>query len=267
MRLFTLPGVFRPRPDSWMLVRALRAERLAPGARVLDVCTGSGVLAIAAAQGGARVTAVDLSRRAALCAAVNARLNGVRVRALRGDLLAPVDGERFDAIVSNPPYLPAAGDALPARGAARAWDAGRDGRALLDILCAQAPEHLAPGGVLLVVHSELSRPDRTIAMLRERGLRAEAAVRHRGTLGPLMRSRAGMLEARGMLAPGERDEQVVIVRAVRPARRAPARSSHMPAPTPGKNEGHDAPEWTPRWNVAAVRVRAATPGAPPRRAP
>jgi release factor glutamine methyltransferase len=212
VRLFTLPGVFRPRPDSWMLVRALRAEGLAPGARVLDVGTGSGLLAISAAQDGAHATAIDLSRRAVLCAGLNARLNGVRVRALRGDLLDPVRGERFDVIVSNPPYLPAAGDELPTRGPARAWEAGRDGRALLDVLCEQAPDHLAPGGVLLVIHSELSQPDRTIAMLRERGLRAEAAMRHHGTLGPLMRSRAGMLEARGLLAPGARDEDVVIVR-------------------------------------------------------
>jgi release factor glutamine methyltransferase len=151
-----------------------------------------------------------------LCARLNARLNGVKVRALRGDLLAPVRGERFDAIVSNPPYLPAASDGLPRRGLARAWEAGRDGRALLDALCAQAPDHLAPGGVLLVVHSELSGPDRTIAALRARGLQADAIVRRRGALGPLVRSRAAMLEARGMLAPGQREEEVVIVRAARP---------------------------------------------------
>src|SRR5436189_72295 len=81
-------------------------EGLPPGARVLDVCTGSGVLAITAARRGAHATAVDISRRAVLCAALNARLNGVSVRAVRGDLLAAVGDERFDAIVSNPPYLP-----------------------------------------------------------------------------------------------------------------------------------------------------------------
>jgi release factor glutamine methyltransferase len=147
VRLFTLPGVFRPRPDSWMLARAVRAERLPAGARVLDVCTGSGLLAVTAALEGARATAVDLSRRAVLCAALNARLNGVQVRALRGDLFAPVGGERFDAIVSNPPYLPAEDDEVPARGRRRAWDAGRDGRAILDRLCAEAPAHLDAGGV------------------------------------------------------------------------------------------------------------------------
>jgi release factor glutamine methyltransferase len=213
VRLLTPPGVFAPRPDSWMLARALRAELAAPGARVADVCTGSGLLAITAALCGARATAIDVSRPAVLCAAVNARLNGVRVRALRGDLLAPVRRERFDVIVSNPPYLPAGGDALPARGPARAWDAGRDGRALLDALLAQAPDHLAPGGVLLVVHSALCGTDRTLAALRERGLDAEIAVRHRGALGPILRARAPLLEARGLIAPGQREEDVVVVRA------------------------------------------------------
>jgi release factor glutamine methyltransferase len=212
VRLFTLPGVFRPRSDSWMLARALAGEGLAPGARVLDVCTGSGVLAITAAQCGAHATAVDISRRAVLCARINARLNGVRVRALRGDLLTAVQGERFDAIISNPPYLPGDAD-LPKHGAQRAWEGGRDGRALLDRLCAQAPRHLAPGGVLLVVHSALCGTDSTLAMLRDRGLHAEVILRHQGSFGPLLRARAAVLEDRDVLAPGQREEEVVVVRA------------------------------------------------------
>jgi release factor glutamine methyltransferase len=196
-----------------MLARTLRAEALPPGARVLDVCTGSGVLAVTAALCGAQATAVDVSRRAVFCAAFNARLNGVRVRALRGDLLAPVRGERFDAIVSNPPYLPADDDALPSRGAARAWDAGRDGRAVLDRLCAQAPDHLAPGGVILLVHSALCGTDATLDGLRRVGLAAQVVQRHHGALGPLLRARALELEARGLLASGQRDEEVVVVRA------------------------------------------------------
>jgi release factor glutamine methyltransferase len=212
VRLFTLPGVFRPRPDSWMLARALAAEKLAPGARVLDVCTGSGVLAITAARCGAQATAVDISCRAVLCARVNARLNGVRVRTLRGDLLSAVGAARFDAIVSNPPYLPGDPD-LPRRGAERAWEGGHDGRALLDRLCAQAPRHLAPGGVLLVVHSSLCGTDSTLDMLRDRGLQAEVIARHQGSFGPLLRARAAELEARDVLALGQREEEVVVVRA------------------------------------------------------
>jgi release factor glutamine methyltransferase len=195
-----------------MLARVLAGERL-EGARVLDVCAGSGLLAVTAALHGARATAVDISWRAVLTARLNARLNGVRVRALRGDLLAPVRGERFDTIVSNPPYLPATGTLPPARGPARAWDAGVDGRALLDRLCLQAPAHLAPGGVLLLVHSSLCDVDASMRAMRAAGLRAEVVVRRRGALGPLLRARAPQLEARGLLAPGARDEDIVILRA------------------------------------------------------
>jgi release factor glutamine methyltransferase len=148
-----------------------------------------------------------------LCATVNARLNGVRVRALRGDLLAPVRGERFDAIVSNPPYLPAEDDALPTHGPRRAWDAGPDGRAVLDRLCAEAPAYLRSGGVLLLVHSSLCDTESTLSALNASGLRTAIAARHRGALGPLLRARAPALEARGLLAAGEREEDVVVVRA------------------------------------------------------
>ena len=136
-----------------MLAAALRAHVARPGAAVLDVCTGSGMLAVQAALLGARVTAVDVTRRALVSARVNALLNGVRVHTRRGSLFSALDGERFDTIVSNPPYVPAAGDALPAHGPRRAWDAGRDGRALLDPLCRQVADHLRPGGTVLLVHS------------------------------------------------------------------------------------------------------------------
>jgi release factor glutamine methyltransferase len=212
MRVVTLPGVFRPRPDSWLLARHLCAQ-LHPGASVLDVCTGSGAIAVAAAGAGAgAVTAVDVSRRAVLTARINARLNGVRVRALRGDLFAPVAGERFDFIVSNPPYLPAEDDALPSRGPQRAWDAGTDGRVLLDRICRGAAERLNPGGCVMLVHSSLIGLEPTVSALEATGLRVEVLERRRGPLGPLLTARAPLLEARGLLAPGEREEEVVIVR-------------------------------------------------------
>src|SRR3954467_3245724 len=128
MRVMTLPGVFRPRSDSWMLARHVCAQ-LRPGARVLDLCTGSGAIAVAAAGCGAGdVTAIDVSRRSVATVRINARLNGVRVRAERGDLFAPVAGERFDAIASNPPSPPAADEALPTRRPARALHAGHGRR-------------------------------------------------------------------------------------------------------------------------------------------
>ena len=214
VRLVTPPGVFRPISDTWLLAEALDREPLPPGARVLDLCSGSGALAIRAALGGPRVvTAVDVSRRAVLTIRMNAALNRVRVRALRGDLFAAVTGERFDAIVSNPPYVPAPSDRLPARGRARAWDAGRDGRAMLDRICDRARAFLRPGGLLLLVHSSLLGLEPTLAALRAHGLAADVAVRQQGPLGPLMNGRRAHLEATGMLGEGQDEEDVLVIRA------------------------------------------------------
>jgi release factor glutamine methyltransferase len=211
MRLLTVPGVFRPRSDSWMLARRL-AREVHLGEEVLDPFTGSGVLAVAAAGCGATVTAVDISRRAVACARVNARLNNVRLRVLRGDMLEPVAGRRFDVIAANPPYLPSVLDRRP-RGAARAWEGGLGGRRLLDRLCREAPAHLQPGGRLLVVHSAVCDPELTVAMLAEEGLEVELVERRRGPFGPLLSARAPELQRRGRLAPGSRNEDVLVLRA------------------------------------------------------
>lgn len=217
MRIITLPGVFQPRGDARLLAAAMRRRGLASGARVLDVFSGSGALAVAAAREGAReVTAVDVSRRALLTTWVNARRNGVRVRLRRGDLFAPVAGERYELVLANPPYVPSASEELPRAGAARAWEGGGDGRALLDRLCAAAPAHLAPGGVLLLVQSSVCGEQATLDRLYAAGLDSERVAAERGPLGPLMRSRAELLEERGLLAPGERAEELVVIAARAP---------------------------------------------------
>jgi release factor glutamine methyltransferase len=207
-RWIPLPGVFRPRSDTWLLADAAQRE---PAADVLELCAGPALAGITAARAhGARVTTVDVSRRAAFSAALNGRLNGVRVRALRGDLFEPVRGERFDLIIANPPYLP--GAEPPRSGAARAWEAGEDGRVVLDRICAEAPAHLAPDGVLLIVHSEVCDPEATLRRLRAGGLTAEVAKRQHGQLGPLLRARRDTLEMRGLLRPGQATEDVLVLR-------------------------------------------------------
>jgi release factor glutamine methyltransferase len=217
VRVVRLPGVFSPISDSWLLAGAVRRQPLPADAAALDLCTGSGALAVCAALAGARaVTAVDVSRRALLTAQLNARLNGVRLRTRRGRLFEPVAGERFDLVTANPPYVPAATDALPRRGAERAWDAGRDGRALLDPLLDAAPHHLRPRGAVLVTHSSIIGTEATLERLRAGGLRADVVARRRGPLGPLMLDRVGLLEARGLLAPGQREEDVLVLRGTAP---------------------------------------------------
>jgi release factor glutamine methyltransferase len=213
------PGVYRPRSDTALL--AANFPEIGGGGDVtaLDLCTGTGALALHAARRGLRVTAVDACRRAVLAARLNARLNRLPLRVLRGDLFAPVARERFDLVLANPPYLPTPPPAAARRlrRRSRAWDAGPDGRAILERICAGCADHLRPGGRLLLVQSSLAGTEPTLAALERAGLEARVAVEEEGPLGPIAAERAGYLESRGLLAPGARGERLVVIAAARPA--------------------------------------------------
>jgi len=222
VKIFAPPGVFRPHSDTLMLAERIRGE-VRPGWRVLDLCSGSGAVAVAAARGGAaETTAIDVSLRSVAATRFNAIRNGVRVRALRGDLFAPVRGRRFDAIVSNPPYLPSADEELPRRGIRRAWEGGPDGRTILDRIIAGAGQHLRPGGVVMVVHSSLCGVEATLHGFAESGLEATVVECRTGPLGPILSSRAPLLERRGLVRGGVREEDLVVISARDRSRRSPA---------------------------------------------
>jgi methylase of polypeptide subunit release factors len=100
------PGdmVYPPGGDSTLLADVIARFR---GERVLDLCTGSGVQGLIAAPNAAEVVGVDISRRAAALASINARLNQVaNFTARHGDLFGPVRGETFDLVIANPPFVP-----------------------------------------------------------------------------------------------------------------------------------------------------------------
>ncbi|MYQ36161.1 methyltransferase, partial [Streptomyces sp. SID4956] len=115
-----------------------------------------------------------------------------------------------------PPYVPAPTAHRPPRGAARAWDAGGDGRLVLDRICLEAPGLLRPGGVLLLVQSALSDPGATVDCLRAAGLKAAVTQRQRIAFGPVLRRRVEWLRERALLSPDENDEELVVVRAEQP---------------------------------------------------
>jgi release factor glutamine methyltransferase len=152
------PDVLIPRPETEHLVEkaielAARFER----PRFIDIGTGSGAIPVALAQSvrDARITGTDISERALVVAQANATRNGVTVRFLHGDLLAPVAGERFEIILSNPPYVPVADReslAVEVRDhePALALFAGEDGFSIYRRLIPQAFDALVPGGFILL---------------------------------------------------------------------------------------------------------------------
>src|SRR5688572_22127080 len=153
------PAVLIPRPETELLVD-LALERVPPGraARVLDLATGSGCVAVAIAKHRAQapVTATDVSREALALARVNAERHGAAVELVESDWFGALAGRRFDVIVANPPYV-ASDDHHMGEGDARfeprhALVAGPSGYECLDTIIAQAPRHLVPGGWLVVEH-------------------------------------------------------------------------------------------------------------------
>ncbi|NLO83833.1 MAG: peptide chain release factor N(5)-glutamine methyltransferase [Clostridiales bacterium] len=125
-------------------------------ASALDLCTGSGAIATTLKHEVplATVTAIDLSEGALEVAKMNAKRNGAEVRFLQGDLLEPVCGERFDLILSNPPYIKSLDcDTLQPEVMLEprmALDGGDDGYVFYRRIAAKADEFLAVGGMLAV---------------------------------------------------------------------------------------------------------------------
>jgi release factor glutamine methyltransferase len=207
LRLVTPPGVFAPRSDAGVLLDAglprVRGD-------VLDLCAGSGVVALTAARYARTVVAADVSRAAVAAIRANALVNGRSVEVRRGDLFAAVGSRRFDVILTNPPYVPTPPGTARVLGA-RAWEGGPRGRDVLDRLCAGAPDHLRRGGELLIVQSALADVDRTLALLRRGGLTADVIAEHEGPYGTIARSRLDYLERDGLVADREAHERVVVV--------------------------------------------------------
>jgi release factor glutamine methyltransferase len=153
------PAVLIPRPETELLVE-LALERIpeAAAARVLDLGTGSGAIAVALAheRRQARVTAVDVDYAALTVARANAKRHGASVRFFCGDWFGALPGESFDLIASNPPYV-AAADPHLAMGDVRfepqrALVGGADGLDCIRAIVARAGAHLRPGGWLLFEH-------------------------------------------------------------------------------------------------------------------
>jgi release factor glutamine methyltransferase len=215
-------GVYPPQQDSQLLVDTMERTGLVPGRRVLDLCTGSGYIAIAAAElGAASVTAFDICPRAVRCSRGNAVHAGVDVDVREGSWIGALDCAPFEVIMSNPPYVatPPGGDCelIPeSAGPEWAWNAGVDGRLVLDPLCESASDLLVDGGCMLLVQSTVSGVEQSLDGLRSTGLEAEVVASQWIPFGPVMSARAGWLEDTGRIQYGCRNEELVVIRADKP---------------------------------------------------
>ena len=157
------PGVFIPRPETESLLEWALTQTLPRAPVIVDLCTGSGALAIALASRlpGARVTAVDDDPTALDYARRNAASGAVNVNVVAGDVRDPglLTGmaESVDLVVANPPYLPVDTELEPEvaqHDPAHALFGGPDGMTVITAVVACAARLLKPGGLLAVEHDE-----------------------------------------------------------------------------------------------------------------
>jgi len=167
MRLIRLPGVFRPPTDTWMLARVLRDEIDGRETSVLDLCTGTGALALSIAQArpDAVVHAVEIDPQALSWTRRNAdarvAAGDTPIRLHSGDatdpsLLSDLDGQ-VDLVVCNPPYVPEGTPVQPEVGEHdphRAVFSGEDGLDVIRHVVSAAARWLKPGGAVGIEHDD-----------------------------------------------------------------------------------------------------------------
>jgi len=175
IKIKTCENVYEPAEDTFLLADNLDVRE---GDRVLEIGTGTGLVAIRASEKG-DVTATDVNPAAVKCTQENAIINGVELRVLQGDLFDPVEGEKFDVILFNTPYLPATGDDATGDVLDLAWNGGPDGRMVIDRFLDEVQAHLKPGGRIQLVQSSLSDTEKTLQKLADMGFDASVTASER----------------------------------------------------------------------------------------
>lgn len=170
-KLETDQNVYIPAEDSYMLAENLLIEE---GQTVLEIGTGSGIVAMYASKLTDKVTATDINLDALLLAEKNFKLNGIEnIELLSGNLFEPVKNRKFDVILFNTPYLPTKDEDVIDDDLNYAFDGGVDGRKVIDLFLNELPNHLNDGGKVQLIQSSLSDNEKTLDLLDKLGFIGE----------------------------------------------------------------------------------------------
>ena len=167
-----LPDVFNPkllRSGAFLSEQLHRADLVPPGTRVLDLGCGSGACGLVAAQYASDLVAVDISPSAVRCTRINAMLNNISIDVRQGDLFGPVENDRFDVVLFNPPYY----RGVPGNMLDHAWRSPD----LAERFAAELGDHLRSGGHALLVLSSDGDSAAFLGALRHAGFTDSVVAR------------------------------------------------------------------------------------------
>ncbi|WP_296895335.1 HemK2/MTQ2 family protein methyltransferase [uncultured Methanobrevibacter sp.] len=164
-------NVYVPAEDSYLLAENLQIKE---GQSVLEIGTGSGIVAMYASRLTDKITATDINFDACELARKNFRKNNIEnIEILWGNLFDVVENRKFDVILFNTPYLPTEEDEVLDNTINYAFDGGLNGRKVIDLFLNEVKNHLNDGGIVQMIQSSLSGNDETLSKLDELGFIAE----------------------------------------------------------------------------------------------
>ncbi len=176
MEFITCEHVYEPAEDTFLLADNLIVKK---SDKVLEIGTGTGIIAIIASKKATNVVAVDINRYAVDCAHKNSEINLASVDIRFGDLFDSVDDEKFDLILFNTPYLPTEDEELIEDELEAAWNGGKDGRLVINRFIEDLPDHINPCGCVQLVQSSLSDIEETTGRLMKLGFEVSITASER----------------------------------------------------------------------------------------
>ncbi|MBQ9161039.1 MAG: methyltransferase [Methanobrevibacter sp.] len=166
-------NVYIPAEDSYMLADNLE---ITEGQSVLEIGTGSGIVAMYASRLTDNITVTDINFDACELARKNFEANNIEnIEILFGNLFEPVKNRKFDVILFNTPYLPTKEGEVLDDTLNYAFDGGLNGRKVIDLFLNEVGNHLNDGGIVQLIQSSLSGNDETLEKLDKLGFIAEIA--------------------------------------------------------------------------------------------
>lgn len=173
-KIETSETVYMPAEDSYLLADNLIIE---PGDSVLEIGTGTGIVAMYASKITDDITVTDINFDAVELADHNFRKNNIEnIEVLFGNLFEPVKNRKFDVILFNTPYLPTENGDVIDDNLNYAFDGGLNGRKVIDKFLDEVKDHLNDGGKVQIIQSSLSNNDETLRRLDELGFISEIAA-------------------------------------------------------------------------------------------
>ncbi|MDR2873799.1 MAG: methyltransferase [Methanobrevibacter sp.] len=173
----TSENVYEPSDDSYLLAKNLMIKK---GDEILEIGTGTGIIAMNASILAKSVIATDINYDALKLAEKNIKSNKIKnIKLCYGNLFNPVQNKKFDLILFNPPYLPTDKEDILEDDLNYAFDGGIDGMKTITSFLNQLKSHLKDKGKVQMIHSSLSKVEETIRILKSKGFQTEITAKER----------------------------------------------------------------------------------------